>query len=146
MKVIINRRKYDTSTAEELAVDSYSNSRDFAYWEETLYRKANGEYFLYGEGGAASKYRECCGQNEWCGGARIVPLTIAEAMDWAEKHMDADRFESVFGTVTEDAQPVIVAVATVRMIGNSLGFVLTKELRDAGIDPNEHVRITIQRI
>ena len=67
MRKIINGKKYDTETAEQLA--SYWNelsTRDFRHMTERLFRKKNGEYFLYGKGGPASAYAKVlpdgCGQ------------------------------------------------------------------------------------
>ena len=43
MKKVINRRMYNTDTAEE--IDNYEShylSSDFHYYEETLYRKKTG--------------------------------------------------------------------------------------------------------
>ena len=103
MKKIIKGKVYDTETATELA--SYSNGgtwRDFSHFEETLYRKRNGEFFLHGEGGPMTRYAEAQGQNSWSGGARIMPLTYQEAQEWAEKHLDGDGYEEIFGPVVED--------------------------------------------
>lgn len=102
MKKIIKGRKYDTETAKELA--TWSNGygvSDFKYCIETLYIKKTGEYFLYGEGGAMSKYSESCGQNCWCGGEKIIPLTVDKAKSWAERNIDADEYEEIFGEVEE---------------------------------------------
>jgi hypothetical protein len=115
MKKIINGRKYDTDTA--CMVGEWENMAyvsDFAYCHEILFRKRNGEYFLYGEGGAASKYAESVGQNQWSGGERIIPLDYDHAREWAEKHLDADEYETEFGEVSEDGSGVFVAV-TVRI-------------------------------
>ena len=101
MKKIIDGRKYDTDTAKEIGYDSYSNSMDFHWWEETLYRKANGEYFLHGRGGPMSHYARQVEQNSWSGGQRIEPMTWAEARKWAEDHMSADEYEAEFGEVEE---------------------------------------------
>ena len=103
MKKIINGKKYDTETARELA--SYSNGggwRDFQHFEETLHQKRTGEYFLYGEGGPASRYAETCGLNGRCGGEKIIPLTEIEAQEWAEEHLDGEDYEEIFGEVAED--------------------------------------------
>lgn len=103
MKKIINGRVYDTDTAKELA--AYCNGgtwRDFSHWEETLYRKKTGEYFLYGKGGPMTRYAEAQGQNTWSGGSRIMPLTYQEATAWAEKHLSGDEYEDIFGEVVED--------------------------------------------
>ncbi|MBQ8935890.1 MAG: hypothetical protein IJ049_05805 [Oscillospiraceae bacterium] len=102
MNKIINGKKYSTTTAEELA--SYSNMydfRNFDYFSETLYRKKSGEFFLYGEGGALTKYAKTVGQNEWSGGHEIIPLSIAEAKEWAAEHLDGDVYEDIFGPVEE---------------------------------------------
>lgn len=53
--------------------------RDFRYVEETLYRKRTGEFFLFGQGGPASKYAVSTGLNSWSGGSKIIPLSVAEA-------------------------------------------------------------------
>lgn len=101
MKKIINGKRYDTNTAKELGYYEYSNRRDFHHWEETLYRKNTGEYFLHGVGGAMSRYAESCGQNEWCGGEKIIPLTLEAAQKWAEEYLDADEYEKIF-TVSDE--------------------------------------------
>lgn len=121
MKKIISGKVYDTDTARELG--SWANAGhwgDFAHMEETLYRKKTGEFFLHGEGGPATKYAEAVGQNEWSGGARIMPMSFAEARDWSEEHLAADVFESIFGAVSEDDSRIQVcyslSAATVETI------------------------------
>lgn len=102
MKKIINGRKYDTETAIEIdSFDDKLGSSNFRHIEETLYRKKTGEFFLYGSGGPASKYRVTIGTNWWSGGESIVPLTDDEAKEWAEQHMSAEAYESLFGVVEE---------------------------------------------
>ena len=103
MVKIIKGRKYDTNTAHE--VGTYSNAggwRDFSHFEETLYVKRTGEYFLFGEGGPMTKYRETVGQNEWSGGSKIIPMDYDEAREWAEKNLSAEEYEAEFGEVEED--------------------------------------------
>lgn len=101
MKKIVNGKLYDTDTAKE--VGCYSNgygTGDFQYCYESLYRKRTGEYFLYGRGGARSKYSERCG-NGWSEGWMIIPYTEEEAKEWAVENMDADDYMELFGTVEE---------------------------------------------
>lgn len=103
MKKIINGKVYDTDTATKLGVWWSSNDvRDFHHSEETLYRKRTGELFLYGYGGPMSKYARAEGQNSWTGGERIMPMTYQEAQKWAEKHLDGDEYEAIFGEIVED--------------------------------------------
>lgn len=86
MKKIIAGRLYDTETATKIA-DYHSSYpyNDFGYYEESLYRKKTGEFFLYGEGGPASKYAKSVGQNEWRGSEKIIPISYENAQKWAER-------------------------------------------------------------
>ena len=109
MKKIINNKAYDTETAKELG--SWSNMQDYgnsSQFSETLYRKKTGEFFLHGEGGPMTKYAVAEGSNSWRGGSRIMPLTFKEAQEWAEKHLDGDEYEAIFGEVSEDESRVTV--------------------------------------
>ena len=101
MNMIINGKRYDTVTATPIGSTGYSHPWDSEYWSEELYRKKTGEFFLYGEGGPMSKYSRKIGQNEWSGGEEIRPLSLKEAQKWAEKYLDADEYEQVFGEVEE---------------------------------------------
>ena len=130
MKKIINGKVYDTDTARELG--SWANMadrRNFSQFEETLYRKKTGEFFLCGEGGPMTKYAQAVGQNEWSGGSRIMPLDFSEARQWAEEHLDADEYESIFGEVSEDGSRVQVcyslsaaAAETIKRRASELGI------------------------
>lgn len=102
MKSIIKGKMYNTETAT--LVGSYDNGgtpRDFTHFSEDLYRKSNGEYFLYGEGGPLSKYSVPYGSNGSSGSERITPFTPEEAMNWAEAHLSADEYIAEFGEVPE---------------------------------------------
>ena len=102
MKKIINGKMYNTETAKE--VGSWDNGRyhsDFHYVGETLYKKKTGEFFIFGEGGAASGYAERCGGNSTCFGEDIIPLSLQAAKEWVERKLDADTYEELFGEVEE---------------------------------------------
>lgn len=102
MKKIINGKMYNTETAT--VKGEYSNSysvSDFKYFEETLYQKKTGEFFLYGEGGPLSPYKEVLGDNGATGGEKIVPLTEDKAKKWAEEKLTADEYIAIFGEVEE---------------------------------------------
>ena len=91
MKKVIDGKLYDTETATEIA--SFDNGRgwdDFHHLNETLYITKKGQHFLYGIGGAMSKYSEKSG-NMTHGTENIELLNAIEAREWAESNnIDAD--------------------------------------------------------
>lgn len=97
MKKVIKGKVYDTDKAKKLGEwDNGHYTSDFNFCSETLFRKKNGEYFLFGEGHALSKYASHFGNNSgW--GEKIIPLTYAEAQEWAEDHLDGDEYIEIFG-------------------------------------------------
>lgn len=97
MKKIINGRIYDTETAEEIKT-YFSNfaQTDFNYFEETLFRKRTGEFFLFGEGGPASPYARRVESHAWASGSAIEPLTEAKAREWLEEKADAETYLKYF--------------------------------------------------
>ena len=104
MKQIVKGKRYDTDTATRVATDSFSNYGDFQYWCEELYYTKRENWFLYGEGGAMSKYATAVSQNEVGGGNAIIPLTKKEALAWLETHTsDSEAYEKYFADVLEDA-------------------------------------------
>lgn len=101
MKKIINGKRYDTETAEEMGFWNNSYPRnDFNFCEEILFKKRTGEFFLYGSGGAMSPYNSRSG-NSWGWGEAIRPLTVEQAQKWAEEKLEADEYEKIFGEVCE---------------------------------------------
>lgn len=112
MKRIINGRSYDTNTATKLAEWSSGEFvNDLHYSAETLYKKKTGEFFIYGEGGAMSRYATALGDNRWGAGERIMPMSESEAREWAEEHLSGDEYESIFGVVEEEPASPVVSVS-----------------------------------
>lgn len=84
MDKVINKKKYDTETA--LLLHEFVNGlnwRDFKFCRERLYLTKKGQYFLTGEGGPLSKYKETIG-NEVCNGKELRLLNKEEAIKWLE--------------------------------------------------------------
>jgi len=104
MKKVIKGKVYDTEKAEK--VGEYWNgipSNDFRYCYEVLYKKKTGELFLYGTGGAMSRYH-CTNGDNWSGDERIIPLSYKAAQQWAEANLDGDEYEKIFGFIDEDSE------------------------------------------
>ena len=135
MKKIIGGKRYNTETAVEIAVwEPYYDYRDFNYIREALYRKKTGEYFLHGEGGPLTKYREPVEDpNTWGYGEKIIPLTIEKAKKWADEHMDADEYEKIFEVEEEDS--VLFSV----LLPETLYAELKAEAEEKGVSMKEIV-------
>ena len=140
MKKIISGKVYDTKTAKE--VGFYANSadrRDFSQYEETLYQKRTGEFFLHGEGGPMTKYAVSQGQNSWSGGSKIIPLNYDAAREWAEKHLDADEYEAIFGEVAEDESRTQLCLS----ISTSAAETIRRKAQEAGITVSAYIESLI---
>lgn len=101
MKKIINAKVYDTDTARHIGWWENEQS-DLDYVQETLYCKRTGEYFLYGEGGARTKYSTMQGANSWSSGEMIIPLTYDAAREWAENHLETEKYLKEFEIESDD--------------------------------------------
>jgi len=84
MKKIYDGMVYDTEKAERIADYEYSDSEDFFYVREVLYKTKNGRYFLYGEGGSKTDYLKKVGLDNFSSGSMIIPYVIDEILSWAE--------------------------------------------------------------
>ena len=105
MKRVIEGKRYDTSTAQEIGAwwNGYPTS-DFEYCEEKLYLTSKGNFFLAGEGGAYSRYAQSHG-NATGGGEAITPLSREEAFKWAQGYLKPEEYAMfrVFLDMIEDA-------------------------------------------
>ena len=104
MKKVINCLLYNTETATIIA--SWSNgyfTSDLNYCRETLYKTRRGNYFLYGCGGAYSRYGTPTEGNSWASGEKITPLSLDSAISWAEEYADPDDFLAEFADAIEEA-------------------------------------------
>ena len=120
MKRIIDGRRYDTETAKFIGEDSYATPIDFDWWNEGLYQKKTGEFFIYGRGGAKTRYAQAIGQNCWGSGERIMPLSFSEAREWVEKNLDAEIYEELFGPVPEDDSRRIISLSLPTHVADTL--------------------------
>ncbi len=99
MKRIINGKKYDTETALHRAEYSHGFCGEKDGYEEHLYEKMNGEFFLMGSGYGNTKYRAFI-KNGCNIGTGIFPLTNEEARAWVERYAN-EEYEVIYGEVEE---------------------------------------------
>ena len=97
MKKIIAGKLYDTSTAEEIGSRSYGKATDLNRLTETLYRKEDGELFLYGKSGPKGKYSRRLSPDSWASGEAIFCEPDFDPKKWVEEHLDVDTYVLLFG-------------------------------------------------
>lgn len=110
MKKVIRGRLYDTEKAGLIGkfYDEAKPGNDLDFYIEELYKKRTGEYFLYGRGNAGSKYSVWRG-NTASGAEEIVPLTYAQAKEWAEKFLPDDLYQKEFKVPERNDDKTIIS-------------------------------------
>ena len=103
MRKIIKKLIYDTENADFVAYYSYSNSRDFNYMSENMYRTKKGRWFLVGEGGPNSKYGVKTGYNEWSRSEQLIAMEPEDALEWLEEHGKTEAIEKYFSDCLVEA-------------------------------------------
>jgi hypothetical protein len=93
---------YNTETAKVLGMGkSDCGQTDICWFEEHLYKKKTGEFFLAGKGGADSKYAIEVQINQYSGGRSIMPISEEQAKKWSERHLTVDEYVVIFGEPEE---------------------------------------------
>lgn len=108
MKKIIDGKLLNTETAKKIGESDWGEPGSFDYVCETLYRTKSGAFFIYGTGGADTRYAVPDG-NFMAGGSKIVLLSSTAARKWAEENLTADEYLSVFDA--EEVEPDFVCVS-----------------------------------
>jgi len=103
MKQIINKKTYDTKTAELIASwnNNLSNS-DFNAIREELYLTKKGAWFFCYWGGANTCYSETAG-NCSSEGSGIKVMSSEEAYKWLESNQFTEAIEKYFSSEIEEA-------------------------------------------
>lgn len=101
MRKIINGKMYNTETAEKLTSWEHSYRSQVDWYEEMLYKKKTGEYFLYGNGNAGSKYARETSQNCYSPDETIIPITESTARRLVERNASVEEYIRIFGEPEE---------------------------------------------
>ena len=104
MRAIINGLRYDTEKSVLIGEGGYSGSRsDFQWWEAGLYRtRRAGRFFVAGTGGPMTMFAHRV-PNGSAGGSKLIPMSVDEAREWAERYLTVDEVEKGFCDAIEDA-------------------------------------------
>lgn len=103
MKKILEGKVYNTETAR--VIGTWSNNlpiSDFRNETATLYVTKKGNFFVAGESGPMGSFAHSEG-NMTSGGEGLFALSKREALDWAERHLDAEEYEEFFADIIEEA-------------------------------------------
>jgi hypothetical protein len=105
MRAIINGLRYDSDKATLIGEANYNgSSSDFQWWEAGLYRTPRaGRYFLAGRGGPMTRWARAIGDNGRTGSARIFPMELGEAREWAERYLTTAEVEAAFADAIRQA-------------------------------------------
>lgn len=97
MKKVINGKVYDTTTATQIAYWESGSKTSPSWYEEMLFRKRNGEMFLFGRGYATSPYAQRNPDGNLSVGSAIRPISWEDAQLWAKDKLDDVDFDKLFG-------------------------------------------------
>lgn len=104
MRKIIGGLLYDTDSAKKIAeytLDDGTARGDFRWYEEALYLKKTGEFFLWGKGGPLTAYAERKADGS-TGGEKIFPISESTAREWAESTQDTETYLKIFEAKEEE--------------------------------------------
>lgn len=100
---VIDGKRYNTDTAEEIHNWSYGFTGDFDYRSKTLYRTQKGAWFIHHEGGAMTDMSVKTGNNSVGGSESIEPISEEEAFDFLQEYDGVDAIEEYFHDRVSDA-------------------------------------------
>ena len=87
MRRVVKGRVIDTERMTKLAEVKFGNLTDYNYvWEELFYDSQTKSFYLYGRGGAASRYAEAVGVNQWSEGEKLMKITKGLVLQWLEEN------------------------------------------------------------
>ena len=103
MQIVKGGKLYDTEKAKKLCTYEFGYHGEFDRIYEELYITEKGNFFMYGEGGAQTRYATSDSSNSWSYGSDMFPLTQEEAYLWAEKTQKAEDLIKLFPDLVEEA-------------------------------------------
>ena len=103
MKAIIDGKTYNTETATEICeLPCKANGGDFRWHSTSLYQTAKGTFFIAGEGGPLSMWKQSAHGGGWSGSKGLKVIDQFEAQEIMESaHCSAEVYEACGLTVEE---------------------------------------------
>ncbi|VVT33167.1 conserved hypothetical protein [Roseovarius sp. EC-HK134] len=96
MKIIFNRKIYDTEMSNAITFVRHSSQNNISWYHEVLYRSQNGAWFTAGEGGPLSHYGIDLGDGNKEGSSKLTPMSCNQVVEWLERHAKYSVIEEYF--------------------------------------------------
>lgn len=134
MKKIINNRVYDTETAQLIACAPHKNLKDSTgqTCEQKLYRKKNGEYFIYLKGALSDAAHNINIEAEPHDKEhKIYVLTYDKARKWGEQELSPNLWLELFEPEEDDSKAQIhvnlskTAIAKIKQAAQKQGITVS---------------------
>lgn len=103
MKIIKDNKVYNTKTSKHISDNYFGHVDDSDHLHYDLYKTKKGTYFMIVKGGPNSKMSFQTEENESVGCTHFFVLTVDEAMEWCEEHLDAENYLKEFSEYVEEA-------------------------------------------
>lgn len=104
MKAIIEGKRYDTETAEQIHEwDNGWYNNDFRWRLKTLFRTKKGSWFILHKGGPLTDMAVSCGSNSTSGSSSIEIISDDDAFRFLCSHDGEDVAEKYFPKRIQDA-------------------------------------------
>ena len=100
---IIDGKRYNTDTAEEIFKWTNGKFGNFEYREKTLFRTKKGNWFIYHYGGPLTDMAIPAEFNSWSSSEDIEPISDEDAYDFLEKYNGYKAIEIYFPNQIEEA-------------------------------------------
>lgn len=100
MQKIINGKRYNTETAKEVAYTQ--KGEGFTFQHEALFLTKTGNWFLYYDGGAFTKYSVILPDGNQGGSAGIKVYTPDQAYEWLERNDEPEAIEQYFANRVQE--------------------------------------------
>lgn len=95
MRKTLHGIRFDTDTAVEIG--TAGSLGILMHWEATLYRTPRSKrYFLAGYGGPMTRFAQSAGCDAWTDAQDLIPLTYAQAKQWALQYLARENIEQHF--------------------------------------------------
>lgn len=93
---IIDGKRYNTDTAEEILAWTNGKFGNFEYREKTLYRTKKGNWFIYHYGGPMTDMAISAEFNSWSGSEDIEAISEKEVLKFLEEYNGYEALEKFF--------------------------------------------------